>query len=171
MLYFFDTSALQHRYLNGPKARGIRRIISSERNSCYIADLSILEISSALALHCRRRKLSLRQYSRLDQAFWRDVSVGRVLIRSIGQREYLRARDLLRYAGVQKGKQIKSADALIAASCLEFALENGDRVTFCLEDWHLYYVIREVSAYKNVLRFHYIGVDKSRTVKIAPRAA
>ena len=162
MIYFFDTSALQHRYIDGPKARGVRRIISSKKNRCYIADLSILEISSTLGRHCRKQKLSLRQYGRLDQAFWSDVNDGRIQIRDTRQREYLRARDLLRYAGVEKARNISSADALIAASCLEFALENDEEVTFCIEDWNLYDVIRNVSAYKKVLRFHFIGTDKSK---------
>jgi predicted nucleic acid-binding protein len=161
MIYFFDTSALQHRYIDGPKARGIRRIISSRKNRCYIADLSILELSSALARHCRKIKMSATHYQRLDHAFWRDVNVGLLTIRDTRQREYLRARDLLRYAGVQKSRNIKSADALIAASCLEFALENEERVTFCVEDWTLYDVIRNVSAYRKVLRFHFIGTVKS----------
>jgi predicted nucleic acid-binding protein len=162
MIYFFDTSALQHRYLNGPKSRGIRWIISNRRNSCYIADLSVLEISSALALHCRRNSLPLRRYIHLDQAFWRDISNGRLVIRDTGQRDYLRARDLLRYAGVERKRHIKSADALIAASCLEFALGQSDPVTFCLEDWPLFHVLRDVSAYARVLRFHFIGIDKSK---------
>lgn len=162
MIYFFDTSALQHRYLDGPKSRGIRWIISNRRNSCYIADLSVLEISSTLALHCRRESLSLRSYIRLDQAFWRDVHEGRLVIKDTGKREYLRARDLLRYAGVEKRKNIKSADALIAASCLEFALSQSDPVTFCLEDWPLFHVLSDVSAYAKVLRFHFIGTDKSK---------
>jgi hypothetical protein len=144
------------------KARGIRRIISSKENRCFIADLSILEISGTLAKHCRKQKFSLRQYRRLDQAFSRDVNDGRIQIRDTRQREYLRARDLIRYAGVEKARDISSADALIAASCLEFALENNERVTFCVEDWKLYDIIRNVSAYKKVLRFHFIGTDKSK---------
>jgi predicted nucleic acid-binding protein len=163
MNYFFDTSALQHRYIDGPKARGIRRIVSGRKSRCYIADLSILELSSALAKHCRKNKMSAVQYRRLDQAFWRDVSEGRLAIRDTRQREYLRARDLLRYAGVEKGRNISSGDALIAACCLEFALEVGEQVTFCVEDWGLYDVIRNVSAYRKVLRFHFIGTDKSKS--------
>jgi predicted nucleic acid-binding protein len=162
MIYFFDTSALQHRYIDGPKARGIRGIISRAGNTCYIADWSILEISSALALHCRKNSLSLRQYRRLDQYFWQDIKDGRLRIRNTGQQEYLRARDLLRYAGVDKKKKIASADALIAAACLEFALRQTEKVTFCLEDWPLFSVLRDVSAYAKVLRFHFIGVDKSK---------
>ena len=161
MIYFFDTSALQHRYIDGPKARGVRRIISGSRNHCYIAELSILEISSALARHCRKNALSPEEYARLDQRFWRDVFEKRLLVYTAAKRVYLRARDLLRYAGVDKRRNISSADALVAASCLEFALQEKQDVTFCLEDWGLFSVIRDISAYSKVLRFHYIGVDKS----------
>src|SRR5882672_5798668 len=103
MIYFFDTSALQYRYVDGSNSRGVRWIISAKRNQCYIADLSILEISSALAKHCRTNALLLQDYERLDQRFWRDVCEGRILIRETGKREYVRARNLLRYAGVEKG--------------------------------------------------------------------
>ena len=80
MLYFFDTSALQHRYIDGPKARGIRRIISLTRNSCHISDVTVLEIASAIGRHCRRSRLAIREYVRLDQEFWKDVFVGDALI-------------------------------------------------------------------------------------------
>lgn len=157
MIYFFDTSALQHRYIDGPKARGIRWVVSNRHSHCFIADLTVLEISSTLARHCRRNSLSRKEYSRLDQRFWRDVIEGRLVIRQTGMKEYLRARDLLRYAGVEKARKIASADALIAAACLEFALSEKERVTFCLEDRGLYNVLRDVSAYAKAIRFHFIG--------------
>jgi hypothetical protein len=160
MNYFFDTSALQHRYIDGPKARGVRRLISDRRNTCFIAELSILEISSALARHCRKNGLTPREYQKRDQAFWKDIHEKRIHVYPVGKREYVRARDLLRYAGVDKARNIKSADALIATSCHEFALNASDRVTFCLEDWKLFDVLRDLSSYKSVLRFHSIGVDK-----------
>lgn len=162
MIYFFDTSALQHRYIDGPKSRGIRRTITDARNRCYILDLTILEIASAFGRHCRRNRLSVETYARLDQTFWKDIYFDKLRVRNATQRDFLRARHLLRYAGVEKGKKIKSADALIAASCLEFALETRADVTFCLEDWPLFHVIREVNAYNGVLNFRFIGVDKSR---------
>jgi predicted nucleic acid-binding protein len=161
MIYFFDTSALQHRYIDGPKSRGIRKTISDSRNRCWVSDLTVLEIANALGKHCRKNGLSLSTYVALDQAFWRDVAEERLLIRNATQRDVLRARQLLRFAGVEKRKNIQSADALIAASCLEFALETRSEVRFCLEDWPLYHVIRDIRAYSTALSFHFIGVDKS----------
>jgi predicted nucleic acid-binding protein len=161
MVYFFDTSALQHRYIDGPKARGIRRSITESRNTCYISDFTVLEIASALGTHCRKNRLPVTAFQRLDQAFWKDIAAGKLRVRNATQRDFLRARQLLRYAGVEKKRNIKSADALIAASCLEFALETRQDVTFCLEDWTLYDVVRNITAYRKVLNFRYIGVDKS----------
>lgn len=168
MVYFFDTSALQHRYVDGTKARRIRQIITDARNSCYICDLTILEIASALAAHCRRNNLRVTSYQKLDQGFWRDIYHEKLLVRNATQRDFLRARLLLRYAGVEKNKNIKSADALIAACCLEFALETKRDVTFCLEDWTLYHIIGDIKAYKQVLRFKYIGVDKTLATPATP---
>jgi hypothetical protein len=107
------------------------------------------------------------RYAELDRLFWQDIYDRRLHVRDVTQRDVLRARHLLRYAGVQKGRQIKSADALIAASCLEFALETGGDVSFCLEDWKLYHVVRDIEAFKSVLRFKYIGIDKSMAAKHA----
>ena len=162
MIYFFDTSALQHRYIDGSKSRGIRWTISSARNEVYIADLSILEIASAIAKHCRTERLSVARYERIDRAFWQDIRQGKVLVRKTTQRDYLRARHLIRYAGVEKKKHIGSSDALIAASCLAFALESNSSVKFCLEDWTLFHIIRDISAFSRVLDFRFIGVDKSK---------
>lgn len=160
MKYFFDTSALQHRYLDGSKSRAIRQIISDKRNECFIAELTILEIASALALHCRRNHLPLKRFNGLDQMFWRDIFEEKLRVYEPSRREFLRARQLLRHAGVEKRKKISSSDALVAACGLEVALATKDRVTFCLEDWTLFQMIREISAYRSVLKFKFIGVDK-----------
>lgn len=171
MHYFFDTSALQHRYVDSPKSRSIRKIISDKRNRCYISELTILEISSALALRCRKAKLTLKDYSKMDQSFWRDIHEQRLHVRPVTQRDMMKARHLLRYAGVELNRKLKSADALIAASALEDAYESGMKVTFCLEDWTLYDVVRNISAYRSALRFRYIGVDKANSSGTSKGAA
>ena len=157
-VYFFDTSALQHRYFNSPKSRSIRRIISDRRNTCYILDLTIVEIASAMALKCRSNNLNVKEYDKLSRKFWLDVSShGPLRVLNSGKREVLRARHLIRYAGVIRRRRISSHDALIAASCLEFALENRTRVMFCLEDRPLYNIISQIGAFNQVLKFRYIG--------------
>jgi predicted nucleic acid-binding protein len=164
MLYFFDTSALQHRYINTPKSRGIRRTISDSRNKCYAASITVLEIASAFALHCRKHNLTRVDFRRLDRLFWEDVKSGVLQLRETGQREYRKAQHLLEYAGVELRRSIKSADALIAATCLELALEKSTRVKFCLEDWTLFDITSELSAYKFAIQFRFIGTRRRGVV-------
>lgn len=160
MLYFFDTSALQHRYIDTPKSRGIRRTMSDARNTCFASTISVLEIASAFGLHCRRNGLTRRDFRRFDQRFWRDLEKGTLQLRDPSQREYRKAQHLLEYAGVELRRNIKSADALIAASCLELALEKSTRVKFCLEDWTLYSVTSGLAAYKTAIAFRFIGTRR-----------
>jgi predicted nucleic acid-binding protein len=157
MLYFFDTSALQHRYIDSGKSRGIRKTITDRRNQCYVASPTVIEIASTFARHCRSNSLSRANYRRLDFRFWRDVRTSTIQIRESKQRDFERALHLIAYAGVDLKRRITSFDALIAATCLDFALERSSRVTFCVEDWNLFDVIRKVSAYNSVLAFRFIG--------------
>jgi hypothetical protein len=54
-----------------------------------------------------------------------------------------------------------SFDALIAASCLELALERSTKVKFCLDDAPLYDVIHQLSAYKSAIQFRFIGTPRT----------
>lgn len=163
MLYFFDTSALQHRYIDTPKSRGVRRTISDSRNECFASSITVLEISSTFALHCRKNHLTRTDFKRFDRLFWHDVERGALQLREPRQREYRKALHLLEYAGVDLRRNIKSADALIAASCLELALEKSTRVKFCLEDWTLFDITSGLSAYKFAIQFRYIGTRRKGT--------
>jgi len=160
MLYFFDTSALQHRYIDTQKSRSIRRLMSDKRNTCFASSISVIEIASTFGKHCRTKKLTRKDFRRLDRKFWRDVESGVLQLRDPGQREYRRALHLLEHAGVNLGRNIRSADALIAASCLELALEQSSRVRFCLEDWTLYDVTSRLTAYKSAIKFRFIGTRR-----------
>lgn len=161
MLYFFDTSALQHRYITTVKSRGIRRTISDARNECFASSVTVLEIASTFGRHCRSNHLSLSNYRRLDQKFWKDVQSGILRLREPSERDYRKALHLLEYAGVDLGRRITSFDALIAASCLELALERSTRVKFCLEDRGLYDVTHRISAYNSVIDFKFIGTPRA----------
>jgi hypothetical protein len=168
VIYYFDTSALQHRYVDGSKSRGIRKTISDKRNTCYISELSTVEIFSAFGRYCRKNDLGLSVFKSMEQIFWRDVADGTVSVRAATKVDYQRARHLLQHAGVERKKKIGSSDAVIAANCLGLALDTDETVTFCLEDWPLYNIIRDVSAYSRLLRFRFIGTDKSITPKQNP---
>jgi hypothetical protein len=161
MLYFFDTSGLQYRYFDGKPSRGVRRIISDRRNRCYISELTVLEIYSALGRICRREKLPLADFAQMDREFWTDVDEKRLLIRPIAKDALMRARSLLRRAA-ELDRKMTSADSVVASSAMELAFEEGERVTLCLEDWGLYNLTRNIEAYKATLTFKYLGEDKDK---------
>lgn len=160
-IYFFDTSALQHRYIDGPFSRQIRRIISTASNECFIADITILEIASGLGKRCRQGNLRYQRYDQADDHFWRDVADGKLIVRETTRRDVMRARNLLRFAGVLRRRNLGSADALISVSCLELALDRKEQIIFYTSDWTQYDVLRQINAFNAALTLRLAGVPKA----------
>lgn len=159
--YFFDTSALQHRYFDGIYSKRVRRIISSAKNDCFIADLTVLEIASTIGNRCRQGNLRNERYDQADKKFWTDIASKKLTTRLTTSREVIRARELLRFAGIIKRRRLGSADALIAVCALELALELKEKVIFYTGDWTLYDTIREIDAYNIPLILRFLGIPKS----------
>jgi len=154
---FFDTAALQHRYVDGPYSRRVRKIISDGRVEKFIAEVTILEIASALARRCRAQRWDERAYDALDLGFWRDIADRRLRVREVTQQDTVRARHLIRFAGVVRRRDIGSTDALIATCCLDLALERGERVAFYTSDWTLYTILRDIGAFRSALALRFLG--------------
>lgn len=91
----------------------------------------------------------------------KDLHEGRLIVRDGGRAELIRAKALLRYAGVILARNLGTNDALIATMALNFALERSERVSFCMEDWTLFSTISGIQAFKSALKFKFIGTDKS----------
>jgi predicted nucleic acid-binding protein len=159
-IYFFDTSALQHRYVQGIYSSTVRRLISHSRNECYIADVTVLEIASALGKQCRQGTLRHERYDKADHSFWEDIHAGKLRVCKATPSEILRARNLLRFAGIIKKRNLGSSDALIAVCCLELALEHKKNIVFCTSDWTLYDILRQIDAYTAALSLHFFGIPK-----------
>ena len=157
---FFDTSALQHRYITGPYSRRVRRIVSDRRGDSFIADVTILEIASTLARKCRKNNWDKRRYDSLDMDFWSDLANRRLKVRETTRSEIMRARHLIRFAGVVRRREIGSADALISATCLDLALEKKQRITFFTSDWTLYSILRDLDAFRSTLALRYLGLGR-----------
>ncbi len=158
--YFYDTAALQHRYCESRYSKGVRRIVTDDRHRKYICEMTIAEIASAIAKRCRNQNWSVREFDQLERAFWLDVASGRLISRAATRRTVLRARHLIRYAGVIKTRNIGSADAVIASVCLELALELKERVIFYTSDWSLYTILREIDAFRSALLLRFLGTPK-----------
>jgi PIN domain len=154
-IYFFDTSALQHRYMDGPESRTVRRIISDPRVICHIADWTVVEMASTLARRCRQAALSNREFDSLERQFFEDIATGRLRVRNTTSRDFTRARDLLRYAGIIKRRRLGSGDALIAACCLDMAYQEKCRVTFCTSDKPLHSILSDITAFTSALHLRF----------------
>jgi hypothetical protein len=153
---FFDTSALKHRYIGGVYSSKISRVVGRHQNRTYVADLTILEMPSALGGHCRAARLGAKEYDLLDRRFLSDIADGRIIVRQTNRINVLRARNLLRLAGIVKGRNLGSADALIATCALDLAHDLKVRIVFYTGDWTLYTVLREIDAYTAAMTLQYV---------------
>jgi hypothetical protein len=154
-IHFFDTCAIKHRYIQSKHTSVVRRAVSDARNECHILELTMLEITTPMGAYCRGASLGATEFDRLDRAFMQDVASGRLAVRSFSRRDLQRARHLMRYAGVVKGKNLSSADALVAACCLEFAHERRALVTFWTADKRLHAMVTSVDAFR-VLKIRFL---------------
>lgn len=86
----------------------------------------------------------------------KDVAQGRLIVRSVEASHLLRARHLIRYAGVLKRRRMGSADAVIAACCLDLALELKQEIIFYIHDKTLYTILQDINAFTSALNLRYI---------------
>lgn len=161
--YFWDTSALLHRYVSGPLSRLPKLLISNKKRTNYIADITVLEMASALSKECRRNAWNLSKFDLLETCFMKDIAEGRLNVRDTTKRDFDRTRHLIRYIGVKGGRKITAADALIATCCLEFALEKGERIALITNDYPLYTLLSSVDAFRSSVRLWYL--DKAKLQK------
>ena len=96
----------------------------------------------------------------MNAAFYNDVAVGLLAVRTTTRNDIVRAQNLIRFAGVRRGRNLRGADALIAVCCLGLALELRTLVVFLTSDWTLYSVLRGINAFRAVLELRYVGVPK-----------
>jgi len=154
--YFFDTSALKHRYIDSSLTARIRRIISNRNSEVFVSDLTVVELASAFADYCIERGLGQDRFDSMYLSFFGDLATGRIMVRESTRRDFEKARQLLRFARVIIGRHLKSADAIIAASCRELAYEKKAPIVFYLCDKKLHATLRVISAYSAVVKLRYV---------------
>ena len=160
-LHFLDTCALQHRYIDSVYSRRVRSLVSRESCQCFISEWSVLEIASALANRSRKGILSIEKFDLLNGHFLKDVASGSLGVINLSGRDFIRARDLIRFAGVVKKRNLKSGDAMVATSCLAFSLQRKEGVSFYTSDWTLYDTLRGIDAFTSRLKLVFLGTPKS----------
>ena len=155
-VYFFDTSALKHRYLKTTLSRRIKRAISDARHDIYISELTIVELATAFADDCITRNVGHAEYDRLYRRFFKDLANKKVRVRTISQRDFENARHLLRFAKVINRRHLKSGDALIAESCRDLAYELNAPIVFYLCDEKLYKTLITINAYSSAVKLRFV---------------
>lgn len=159
--YFFDTSALKHRYVSTPQHARISRIVSDKRNACYISDLTILEMAHALGSVCRGNNAGLKKYDAMNSRFFEDIHSARLQVHTTTWRSILRARNLLRFGGIVLKADLGSTDALIASTCLDLAHELRVRFRFYTADWRQYTLLRQSDIFRSGMILQYILAPKN----------
>ena len=158
--YFFDTSALTPRYDSGKFTQRINLIFNGKDRSLYICDLTLVEMSSALAQIYRKRNLTTGEFYRMRALFEDDIANGLLLVRPVTQPDLISARDLLEEAAVLNGRDLRSSDAIIAATCRGLAYSIKRRMIFYTRDWPLYSSVRSIQSYRSALKLRYLGKGK-----------
>jgi predicted nucleic acid-binding protein len=158
--YFFDTSALIPRYFSGPFTYRVNRILAISNSQFFICELSIIEMSSALAKLYRKHKLSVAEFHRMRALFEDDIGSGLLKVLRVSQKDLLNARDLLEDSAVLNGRDLRSADSIIAACCRGLAHSLSRRVIFYTRDWCQYSSVFAVRAYSAALKLRYLGRGK-----------
>ena len=154
--YFFDTSALKHRYVKSGISARIKRAISDSRHEIYISELTIVELATAFADDCIARSVGHGDYDRMYRKFFHDVAKRRVRVRNVTQRDFQNARHLLRFAKVIQRRHLRSADAIIAESCRELAYELNSPIIFYLCDERLYRTLNSLNAYASAVKLRFV---------------
>jgi len=161
---FFDTCALKHRYITSPHRTTVNRILGNRHNTSYIADLTILEMPSALGGHCRSERLTVGEYDQMDLRFMDDIAKKRFIVRPTNKHNVLRARNLLRLGGMIHRRYMGSGDALIATCSIDLAQELKERIHFYTADWNLYTVLQQIDAFTAAMTLHYLLPAKDPSI-------
>ncbi len=88
------------RYAADQFTNRVNRIVQGKNRTIHISDLTVVEISSALAKTCRARKLSASEFFKMRAAFEDDIANGLIQVETSSQADLLSARDLLEDAAV-----------------------------------------------------------------------
>ena len=131
VVYFFDSSALAKQYIDEPGSRWVQRVLS-QFPLTVIAEITIVEVTSALARRWRTGEITAEEYQFAKRVFLQDVRWHRVI--SARRSTVVRAIDLI------DRHPLRAYDALQLATALEVADivgAEGSSLTFVSADARL----------------------------------
>lgn len=157
MIHVFDTSALKWAYIRPSKFhRRCRYILTRLRGQVYVAEITILELASALGHQVRGGRMSVLQYATASQRFFKDIADGRIEIRPFPSSEYIPCRDLLTLVGINARRNLESQDGIVAYTARRLAIERKTQVKLLTSDKKLAGVIRELDLFAGLVLSEYL---------------
>jgi hypothetical protein len=157
VIHFLDTSALKWAYIPGRKhTRRCRTIIGRSNGNVCIAEISVLELVSALGHEVRGHRMSIPGYSRANLRFLDDVARGSIEVCTLPSSEYVSCRHLLQLVGIKAGRELTSQDGIVAYTAARVARQRRAPVKVLTSDRKLAKVIREVDVLSRLLTSEYL---------------
>jgi predicted nucleic acid-binding protein len=155
--YLIDTSALKWAYIDKSKhTRRCRYILSRAASRVFIAEITMLELGSALACRVRDNQMSPQEFRRAELRFLKDVGSGRISVVEMSKSDLLRCRELLMLVGFIQAKPLKTQDAMVAYAARLLALETGLRTHLLTSDRKLDRVIKQVTEFSGLVTSEYL---------------
>lgn len=151
MIHFLDTSALKWAYISGKHHYRCRQIIGRLKGEVFIAEISILEIVSALGSCVRDGRISIAEYEHADGRFFEDLADDRLLVRAFAGRNYFHCRQLLTLVGIHERRALKTQDCMIAYTARELAIEKKKPVKLLTSDKRLASAISAASIFAGIV--------------------
>jgi predicted nucleic acid-binding protein len=154
----FDTSALKWAYLDGTRnCRRCRYIISRARGDAYVAEITVIEIVSALANLVREHRIAAPQFAKANFMFLRDVAERRIVVVPFPTSEFVACRDLLTFVGLHAARSLKTQDAMVAYTARRMAIEENQVVRLFTSDQRLAAVVRDLPVFKGLVKAEYLA--------------
>jgi PIN domain-containing protein len=149
MIHVFDTSVLKWSYYRNAHHRRCRYLLS--RREIVIAEISVLELMSALGAVYRDQRITLAELRSADRMFLGDLASGRLRVYPLPSAQYMNCRQLLAYAGVDRRRHLKAQDGIIAFTARELAIERQQKVRLLTGDKRLAAVVQDLDVFRNLV--------------------
>jgi predicted nucleic acid-binding protein len=155
--YLIDTSTLKWAYIDKAKhTRRCRYILSRAAGRVFIAEITMLELGSALAARVRDNQMSAREFQRADLRFLKDIGSGRIKVVEMSKTDLLRCRELLVLVGFVEAKPLKTQDAMVAYAARLLALETGLCTHVLTSDKKLDRVLSQATLFSGLVTSEYL---------------
>jgi hypothetical protein len=157
VIHVLDTSALKWGYIPGAKYhRRCRYILGRLHGQVYVAEITILELVSALGHEVRSKRMTVRQYASANRQFFRDIAEGKIEVRQFPSAEYIACRELLALVGINAGRNLKAQDGIVAYTARRLAIEKKAAVRLLTSDKKLGSVVNDLALFRGLVVSEYL---------------